>query len=72
MGLDQLPADEELHHRGGDPHVGGLADVLPRHRVEDLLDLGVDIGAGIRIVRGRVGGDEAAGAGGGRGRSPGR
>ena len=34
MGLDQLPADEELHHRAGDAHVGGLADVPPRHRVQ--------------------------------------
>jgi hypothetical protein len=43
MGLDQDPADEELHHGGGDPHVGGLADVLPRQRVEHLVDLGVDV-----------------------------
>jgi hypothetical protein len=45
VGLDQLPADEELHHRGGEPHVGGLADMLPRHRVEHPLDLGVDVRA---------------------------
>ena len=37
VGLDQLPADEELHHRVGDAHVGGLADVPPRHRVQHLL-----------------------------------
>jgi hypothetical protein len=41
MGLDEIPADEELHHAAGDAHVGGLADVPPRHRVEHLLDLGV-------------------------------
>jgi hypothetical protein len=31
MSLDQLPAGEQLHHRGGRPGIEGLADVLPRH-----------------------------------------
>ena len=48
MGLDQLAADEELHHRRGDADVGGLADVPPRHRVEHLVDLGVDVRADLR------------------------
>ena len=48
VGLDQLPADEELHHRGGDPDVGGLADVLPRDGVKNTVDLGVDIRADLR------------------------
>jgi hypothetical protein len=48
MGLDQLPADEELHHRLGNAHVGGLVDVPPRHRVQHLADPGVDIRADLR------------------------
>ena len=45
MGLDQLPAAEQLHHRGGGPGIEGLADVLPRHRVQALADLDVDVRA---------------------------
>ena len=48
VGLDQLPADEELHHRGGQPDVGGLADVLPGHRIQHPVDLGVDVRADLR------------------------
>ena len=31
VGLDQVPAQEQLHHGGGRPGVEGLPDVLPRH-----------------------------------------
>ena len=48
VGLDQLPADEELDHRRGQPHVGGLADVLPWHGVQNPVDLGVDVRADLR------------------------
>ena len=48
VGLDQLAADEELHHCGGQPDVGGLADVLPGHRIQHPVDLGMDVRADLR------------------------
>src|ERR1035441_3515226 len=47
-GLYPLPADEELHHGGGQPDIGGLADMPPRHRVQHPVHLGVDIRADLR------------------------
>jgi hypothetical protein len=44
MGLDELAADEELHHRRGDPDVGDLADVPPRS------DMAVSAVAGICLL----------------------
>ncbi len=42
-------SDEEHHHRGGEAHVSGLADVLPRHRVRHTVDLGADVRADLRL-----------------------
>lgn len=43
MSGDQLPTIEDLHHRGGGTDVHLPADVSPRHRVEGLAHLDVDV-----------------------------